>query len=118
MRKIIKKIKEYFEYRRNKRAAKRESVKILASTLPMIGQVSENGNKIFKFIINLVNEASGLNGDDLIKAILAEISNLLSTDYERLVKILTYMANLSPDEIQKILVHSVVETLPTDEKDE
>lgn len=118
MKNIIKKIKEHFEYIHNRRIVKRECAKILSSTLPMIGQVSTNGANIFKFILRLVDEANNINGDDLIKMILSEISNLLSTDYKRLVEILTYITNLSPNEIQKILVHSMVETMPNENKTE
>ena len=54
MKNIIKKIKEHFEYIRNRRIVKRECAKILSNTLPMIGQVSTNGANIFKFILRLL----------------------------------------------------------------
>lgn len=37
----------------------------------------------------------------------------------RIIKIFTYIADLSPEDIQKILVHSMVETMPdSDEENE
>ena len=48
--------------------------------------------------------------------VLKEAATLLATNQERLVKVLTYIAGLEPDEIQKILVHSIVETLPEENK--
>ena len=50
--------------------------------------------------------------------VLNEVSNALQTDNNRIIEILSYMANLSPQDIQKVLVHSAVETMPTDNKTE
>lgn len=73
-------IKEYLEYRKNKRTAKREFTKLVATTLPVVN----NGIEKFK------------------------------TDNSRIMEIITYALSLTPEEIQKILVHSVVETMPDD----
>lgn len=40
-----------------------------------------------------------------------ELAALLS-DQKRILEIFTYMAELTPEDIQKILVHSSVETMP------
>lgn len=40
-----------------------------------------------------------------------ELAALLS-DGKRILEIFTYMAELTPEDIQKILVHSSVETMP------
>lgn len=40
-----------------------------------------------------------------------ELTALLS-DQKRILEIFTYMAELTPEDIQKILVHSSVETMP------
>lgn len=64
------KIKEWLEYRKNKRMVKREMAAIIATTLP--------------FVNKIVNEN------------------------ERVMEILTYIINMSPDDIQKVLVHAVV----------
>lgn len=50
---------------------------------------------------------------------LPEITYAIETyqsDGERLKEIFSYMMNLTPEEIQKVLVHSIVETLPTDKE--
>ena len=78
------KIKEYLEYRRNKKLVKREMTKIAATTLPVINEA------VMQF----------------------------KEDNGRLFEIISYMLSLTPEEIQKILVHSVVETMPTEEENE
>ena len=115
---MIKRIKEYLEYRRNKRIAKRELAKMAATTLPVIREVSDKGTDIVKFIVKLTNETKNVEGERLIELVLNEVSNALQTDNNRIIEILSYLANLSPQDIQKVLVHSAVETMPTDNKTE
>lgn len=115
---MINRINEYFEYRRNKRIAKRELAKMAATTLPVIREISDKGTDIAKFIVKLTNETKNIKGERLVKMVLNEVSTALQTDNNRIIEILTYMASLSPQDIQKILVHSIVETMPTDNKTE
>ena len=115
---MIKRIKEYFEYRRNKKIAKRELAKMVATTLPVIREVSDRGNEIAKFVVKLTNETKNIKGERLVELVLNEVSTVLQTDNNRIIEILTYMASLSPQDIQKVLVHSAVETMPTDNKTE
>lgn len=115
---MIKRIKEYLEYRKNKKIAKRELAKMAATTLPVIRDVSDKGTDIAKFVVKLTNETKNVEGERLIELVLNEVSNALQTDNNRIIEILSYMANLSPQDIQKVLVHSAVETMPTDNKTE
>ena len=115
---MIKRIKEYLEYRRNKRIAKRELAKMAVTTLPVIREVSDKGTDIAKFIVKLTNETKNIKGERLVELVLNEVSTVLQTDNNRIIEILTYMASLSPQDIQKVLVHSAVETMPTDNKTE
>lgn len=115
---MINRIKEYLEYRKNKKIAKRELAKMAATTLPVIREVSDKGTDIAKFVIKLTNETKNVKGERLVELVLNELSTALQTDNSRVIEILSYMANLNPDEIQKILVHSMVETMPTDNKTE
>ena len=115
---MIKRIKEYLEYRRNKRIAKRELAKMAATTLPVIREVSDKGTDIAKFIVKLTNETKNIKGERLVELVLNEVSTVLQTDNNRIIEILTYMASLSPQDIQKVLVHSAVETILTDNKTE
>ena len=115
---MIKRIKEYLEYRKNKKIAKRELAKMAATTLPVIREVSDKGIDIAKFVVKLTNETKNIKGERLIELVLNEVSNALQTDNNRIIEILSYMANLSPQDIQKVLVHSAVETMPTDNKTE
>ena len=115
---MIKRIKEYLEYRKNKRIAKRELAKMAANTLPVIREVSDKGTDITKFIVKLTNETKNVEGERLVEMVLNEVSAALKTDNNRIIEILTYMSSLSPQDIQKVLVHSAVETMPTDNKTE
>lgn len=110
---MINRIKEYLEYRRNKRFVKRELAKMAATALPVVREVTSKGTDIVKFIIRLTDETKNLEGERLIEMTLNEVSNVLQTDNNRIIEILTYMASLSPEEIQKVLIHSMVETMPT-----
>lgn len=80
----MKKIREYLEYRRNKKLAKREMTKIASTTLPVINEA------VMKF----------------------------QEDNGRIFEIISYIATLSPEEIQKILVHAMVETIHADSNEE
>ena len=111
---MIKRIKEYLEYRRNRKIAKRELAKMAATTLPVIREVSDKGTDIAKFVVKIINETKNIKGERLIELVLNELSNALQTDNSRIIEILTYMANLKPEDIQKILVHSMVETIAND----
>ena len=108
------KIQEYLEYRRNKKVAKRELVKMAATTLPVVRGLSDKGTDIVNFIIKLINETKNVEGERLVELVLNEVSTVLQTDNNRIIEILTYMASLSPQDIQKVLVHSVAETMPND----
>ena len=113
---MIKRIKEYLEYRRNKRIAKRELAKMAATTLPVIREVSDKGTDIAKFIVKLTNETKNIKGERLVELVLNEVSTVLQTDNNRIIEILTYMASLSPQDIPQLLVHSIVQNMPTDNK--
>lgn len=109
---MLNRIKEYFEYRRNKKNAKREIAKIAATTLPVVKEFSSNGTDIAKFIVRLTNETKNVKGERLVEMVINEVSTALQTDNSRIIDVLTYMASLSPQDIQKVLVHSMVETMP------
>lgn len=111
---MINKIREYLEYRKNRKIAKRELARMAATTLPVVREVSEKGTDIAKFIVKLTNETKNIGGERLFELILNEVSTALQTDNSRIIEMLTYMANLSPEDIQKILVHSIVNTTPAD----
>ena len=115
---MIKKIKEYVEYRKNKKIVKRELAKMGATVLPVVRTVSTKGTDIVKFVVKLTNETKNVDGERLVSMVLNEVSTALQTDNNRIIEILTYMANMSPQDIQKVLVHSAVETMPTDNKTE
>lgn len=115
---MINRIKEYFEYRKNKRIAKYELAEMVATTLPVIREVYDKGTDIAKFVVKLTNDTKNVEGEKLVEMVLNELSTALQTDNNRIIEILTYMASLSPQDIQKVLVHSAVETMSTDNKTE
>lgn len=115
---MTNRIKGYLEYRRNKKIAKRELARIVATTLPVVREISDKGADIAKFVVKLTNETKNIEGEKLVEMVLNEVSTVLQTNNNRLIEIFTYMANLQPADIQKILVHSMVETMPNANKAE
>lgn len=113
---MITKFKEYLEYRKNKKIAKRELAKMAVTTLPIVSEVSSKGTDITKFIINLANATKNVDGEKLVEITLNELSTALQTSNNRLIKILTYVASLSPEDIQKIITHSIVETMDVEKE--
>ena len=112
---MIERIRKYFEYRRNKKLAKRELAKIAAVTLPVVREVSGKGADIVQFIVKLTNATSDVNGEKLIEMVLSEVSDALQVDNSRIIEVLTYMAKLQPEDIQRILIHSVGETMAAED---
>lgn len=109
---MIKRIKEYFEYRKNKKIAKRELARMTATTLPAIREFTGKGTEILKFVQKLVESTKSTNKEELFPIVINEVAKLLGTTQPRLIEILQYMTSLSPEEMQKILFHSIVETMP------
>lgn len=103
-------IKKYFSYRKNLKTAKREFMEIASYTLPVANTVLKRKTDIADFIVKLTDEAKGIEGEELIKMVLSEISFMLETNNERLVEILKYIVTLSPNDMHKILVHGIVES--------
>lgn len=108
---MFTKIKSYFEYRKNKRIAKRELAAIAATTLPLIRNFTTKSADIFKFVVRLSEEAKTTDSEQLFQMILSELASVLNTNESRIVEIASYIATLSPQEIQNIITHSVVETI-------
>lgn len=114
---MIKKIKAYFEYIRNIKTVKRELVKTSAAALPVISTFVESKADMLNFINNLITSTKSLEGEELVKIVLDEIATKLMTDHTRLIEILSYMARLSPEDIQKVLAHSAVDSMVTDRQE-
>lgn len=111
---MLNKIKKYCEYRKNRKIAKREIVAIAATILPHIHTVTRKSADITNFITRLATEAKNVEGDQLIQMILDNVSGILNTDNNRILEIFTYLAGLSPSDMNKILVHSMSETIKKD----
>ncbi len=108
---MINKIKKYLEYRRNRRLAKREAAKLGAVMLPAVREVSGKGADIVRFIVKLTNAAKDIDGERLIEMVLNEVSGALQADNSRIIEVLTYIAKLQPEDIQRILIYSISETM-------
>lgn len=70
---MINKIKEYIEYRRNKKIVKRELAKLGATALPTISQTVTQSADIMNFITRLVKEVENVGADEFIKTVREEI---------------------------------------------
>ena len=64
---MFTKIKSYFEYRKNKRIAKRELAAIAATTLPLIRNFTTKSADIFKFVVRLSEEAKQQKADSFFR---------------------------------------------------
>lgn len=73
--------------------------------------ISDKGSSIVNFVTRLAEETKEVEGEQLIRMVLDEVSTILDTDNDQIVEILSYLASMSPEDIQKILVHSLVETI-------
>lgn len=109
---------QWLEYRRNRRIAKRELAKIMSTTLPVVRKVSTSSADIATFALELINTCKGLSGEALVDKLFGEASLLLETTQPRLLEIISYMANLSAEEMQKIVTHSIVHSNPEIKNDE
>lgn len=110
----MKKIREYWEYRNNRKAAKKEFAKMAAAALPAIRRVTEKNAETVEFIHRLADSAKNIEGEQLVKLVLDEAADTLKTSNSRIIKILTYISNLSPEDMRRILVHSVAATMEPD----
>jgi len=113
---MLKKMKEYLEYRKNKRIAKRELVKAAATVLPVVRTFSEKKAESLRFFFRLLDSTKQIGSDTLMIEVLNILADKLATDESRLLEILQYMASLSSEDIQKILGHSIIKTMPEEIK--
>ena len=67
------KIREYIEYRRNKKIVKRELAKLGATALLTISQTVTQSADIMNFITRLVKEVENVGADEFIKTVREEI---------------------------------------------
>lgn len=109
---MMSNIKEYFEYRRNRKAAKREIAKLCSTALPVINGWSAMAVDLRRLVGRLANASKDMTSDELFRLVLSELANMLSTNEGRLVEIFTYLTSLTPDEMHRILVNAMVETNP------
>lgn len=70
-------MKNYITYLRNKKIAKREMTKLMATTLPVVNELIENKTGIVKTIINLIKSCDGLTGDDLRKEFINGLAEIV-----------------------------------------
>lgn len=107
---MFSKIRKYLEYRKNKKVVKKELVAIGATFLPIVANASNITSNILLFITKLSNELNSVGGEKFFELFLNELSGVLKTDNERLLEILSYIATLSPREIQAVITDAVVST--------
>lgn len=108
---MISKIRNYLEYRRNKKIVKKGIIKIGANIVPLIGNASSISKDIIMFITKLSQELGNVEGEEFIEMVLNKVSEVLQSDNARIVEILTYITQLSPRELQSIVTDAMVNTI-------
>ena len=114
---MFENIKANKEYRRNKKIAKRELVKIMANTLPTVNKITVKGVDVLNFVNKTIEASKNVSGEEVIKILLSNLAEVLKTNESRIVEIFTYMASLSPEDREKIISHSVINTMKDNDKD-
>ncbi|MGN0165903.1 MAG: hypothetical protein ACI39R_06945 [Lachnospiraceae bacterium] len=71
---MIKKIKEYLEYRQNLKTVRRELAEMGAAVLPTVRETAENGTELMDFLIRLASETKKISDDQLVETVLREIT--------------------------------------------
>ena len=99
---MFENIKANKEYRRNKKIAKREFVKIMANTLPTVNKITVKGVDVLNFVNKTIEASKNVSGEEVIKIILSNLAEILKTNESRIVEIFTYMASLSPEDREKL----------------
>lgn len=119
----MKKIKNYFEYRKNRKIFKKNITKLGNTILPLINIITSSGLNIVAFATKLVETCGNLEGEELIKEThnlfidsLEVFANKFEVDEERLYEIVKYIATLDKDDIKKILMDAQISTLHEDSK--
>lgn len=112
---MLRKIKEYIIYRKKKRAIQKELINIATTTLPVLKEFTERKAETAKFFFRILDSTKTVDEDQLVLEVMKLLADKLAIEQSRLLEIIQYMASLSPDEIQKILVHSMIETMPKEE---
>lgn len=107
---MFNKIRKYLEYRKNKKIIKKELAAIGASFLPIVANAGNVTSNFMSFITKISIELSNIHGETFFELLLNELSDLLKTDNERLLEILSYIAQLSPKEIQAVISDAIVNT--------
>ena len=114
---MFENIKANKEYRRNKKIGKRELVKIMANTLPTVNKITVKGVDVLNFVNKTIEASKNVSGEEVIKIILSNLAEVLKTNESRIVEIFTYMPSLSPEDREKIISHSVINTMKDNDKD-
>ena len=99
---MFENIKANKEYRRNKKIAKRELVKIMANILPTVNKITVKGVDVLNFVNKTIEASKNVSGEEVIKIILSNLAEVLKTNESRIVEIFTYMASLSPEDREKL----------------
>lgn len=106
--------KDYLEYRKNKRIAIRELAQMLSTAMPSIREFIENRATILDMVKHTALVAKNMEGSELVDIVVDSLSDIFSVNHERFIEVGSYLMGLSPEDMQKIIVHSMVETMQKD----
>lgn len=115
---MFQRMNDYLKYRACRIIVKRELVTMAAALLPAVSDFAEKKANTLQFIQKVIDSGKNLEGEQLIRMILDQAADKLATDQARLIRILQYMASLSPEDMRRILVHSMVETMEAEQDTE
>lgn len=116
---MLKRMKEYFEYKKKVKKVKREVIEFGATLFPLINKTTSNALNFVNFLTHIMEECNKLEGDELITSVLNVIADKFETNESRLYEIVKYIATMSKEDLQKVLIHAMVETnAELDTKDE
>lgn len=64
-------------YLKNKRIAKHEMAKLMATTLPLVNKVMDDNSGIASTVLELVESCKGMTGDDLRKEFITKLASVI-----------------------------------------
>lgn len=108
---MIQKIKDFILYRKNKKIAKRELAGIAATVLPCIRDFTGKKSELVQFIMRVADSSKDVDGKDLFAFIIREAADKLAADETRIMELLQYIVRLSPEDIDRLIIHSLSETI-------
>lgn len=111
---MLKRIREYFNYKKNKKIAKRAIINTTATILSAVNKFVENKADNINFISKLIDSAKEIDNGELITMVIGELIDKFALDNEKIIKLIQNISNLSPEDISKIVTYSMIDIVTGD----